>query len=112
MKDYERIDYLIKTLEGDNARAFADKTGIRPDTLSRARNGIVRPTRLYTKIVKAYPQVSGDWLVEGDGEPFYSDREKDEVLQKVEALEKEVVRLTRAIGRLERLIQTKLQTDD
>ena len=100
MKDYERVDYLIKTLEGDNARAFADKTGIRTDTLSRARNGIARPSLTFTKILDAYPSVRREWLVEGEGEPFYESREKGEVLRKVEALEKEVKALRKAVEAL------------
>lgn len=97
MKDNERIDYLIKTLAGDNAKRFADACGFRTDTLSRARNGIGRASYLFTKILDTYPKVRREWLVEGIGEPFYEDMEKGEILRKVEALEKEVRRLSRLI---------------
>lgn len=100
MKPHERIDYLIRTMEGDNARAFADKIGTRTDTLSRARNGLTRPSVLFTKILEAYPSVRREWLVDGEGEVLYEDREKGEVLRKVEALEKEVRALRRAIEKL------------
>ena len=98
----ERIDYLIKTLEGDNARAFADKIGSRTDTLSRVRNGLTRPSVLYTKILDGYPQVRRAWLVEGRGEVMQEDQEKGEVLIKIEALEKEVRALRRAVEKLSR----------
>ena len=102
MTPSERIDYLIKTLEGDNASAFARRIGARKDTMSRARNGLIRPAVLYKKILEGYPQVRRAWLVDGRGEPMYEDQEKGEVLMKVEALEKEVRALRRAIEKLSR----------
>lgn len=102
MKDNERIDYLIRTLEGDNARVFASKTGIRTDTLSRARNGAARASLLYTKILATYPSVRREWLVEGEGEPFVEDKERSEVLRKIDSLEREVRRLSRILERIEK----------
>lgn len=100
MKDNERIDYLIKTLAGNNARKFAAKTGIRTDTLSRARNGLAGASQLYTAILTAYPEVRRKWLVEGEGEPFRDGEEKGEILRKLDALEREVRRLTKAVEAL------------
>jgi hypothetical protein len=100
MKDYERIDYLIRVLEGNNARAFASKAGIRTDTLSRARNGLTRASLVYTKILSAYPRVRREWLVDGDGFPFVEDEEKGEVLNKIEDMEKELRRLAKVIESL------------
>lgn len=100
MKDYERIDYLVKVLAGNNARKFAQKTGIRPDSLSRARKGINRPSSYFERILSAYPDVSRDWLFNGTGEPLYSDREKSEVMTKLDALEKEVRRLAKMVQSL------------
>lgn len=100
MKDHERIDYLIKTLEGDNARAFADHAGLRPDTLSRARNGLVRASLVYTKILQAYPQVRREWLVDGEGCPFVFEQEKGEILRKLDSLEKEIRRLAKLVEAL------------
>ena len=100
MTPSERIDYLIKTLEGDNARAFAERIGTRTDTLSRARNGLTRPSVLYTKILQGYPQVRRAWLVEGRGEVMQEDQEKGEVLRKVEALEREVRALRKMVEKL------------
>lgn len=100
MTDAERIDYLIKSLEGDNARRFADRTGIRTDTLSRARNGIGRPSVCFQKILDAYPQVRRNWLLKDEGEPFSGEEEKSLLLRKVEALEKEVKRLTKALNQI------------
>lgn len=97
MKDYERIDYLVKVLAGNNARMFAQKTGIRPDSLSRARKGANRPSSYFERILSAYPDVSRDWLYNGTGEPLLSSREKSEVLTKLDALEKEVGRLAKIL---------------
>lgn len=100
MNEAERIDYLIKTLEGDNAKRFADKTGIRTDTLSRARNGIIRPSILYTKILNTYPSVSSWWLASGEGEPFYEDKEKGEIIKRLERIEREIRNLSDAMSAL------------
>lgn len=104
MNEAERIDYLIKTLEGNNARAFADKAGIRTDTLSRARNGRVRPSILYTRILAAYPDVRKEWLVNGEGEPTNEHKEKSLLLAEIELLHKEVRRLATIVERLEKKV--------
>ena len=107
MKDHERIDYLIRVLENNNARMFADKAGIRTDTLSRVRNGLANASLVYTKILSAYPSVRRDWLIGDDGVPFVEMQEKGEILQKVEALEKEVRRLTKVIETLSKKVIEK-----
>ena len=69
MTESERLDYLIKTLEGDNARAFADKIGINTSILSRIRGGQLRLASKYTKVLEAYPMINRSWLETGDGYP-------------------------------------------
>lgn len=97
MNEAERLDYLIKVLSYDNARAFASKTGIRPDCLSRVRNGKGAPSFYFERILGAYPEVSRDWLYSGVGEPLISTKEKSEVIKRIESLENEVRRLARLI---------------
>lgn len=100
MKDHERIDYLVKTLEGNNAKAFCIKTGIAEASLSRVRKGNGRPAAYYGRIVVAYPQVNKNWLYSGAGEPMKEKKEKGEILRKVEGLEKEVKRLASLIEKM------------
>ena len=93
MDEYARLDYLIKALSNDNARDFALKAGIRPDSLSRARNGKGNPSFYFERILSAFPGVERDWLYTGVGEPMKETKEKGEILRKIEGLEDEVKRL-------------------
>ena len=69
MTESERLDYLIKTLEGNNARAFADKIGVNTTILCRIRGGQLRLASKYTKILEAYPMINRSWLETGEGYP-------------------------------------------
>ena len=102
MTESQRIDYLIKRLEGDNARTFAEKCGIPAASISRARNGKQGASYYFRKILAAYPSVSPDWLIYGKGDPLTSDNEQSEVIARIKALEKEVRRLARLIENLEK----------
>ena len=93
MNESQRIDHLIKLLAGNNARVFANVTGIRTDSLSRIRNGKGKPSLYFEKILAAYPEVERDWLYYGTGEALRGEKEKGEILAKLESLEKEVARL-------------------
>lgn len=93
MNESQRIDYLIKLLAGNNARVFANMTGIRTDSLSRIRNGKGKPSLYFEKILAAYPEVERDWLYYGKGEALRGEKEKGEILAKLESLEREVARL-------------------
>lgn len=97
MDERERLDYLIKALAGDNARAFAEKAGIRPDSLSRARRGRGRPSFYFERILGAFPGVSREWLYTGAGEPLVAEREKGEILVRLAALEREIRRLSELV---------------
>lgn len=100
MNEYQRLDYLIKVLSGNNARAFALKAGIRPDVLSRVRNGKGNPSFYFERILGAFPTVSRDWLYTGDGAPLMEEREKSEVIARLEALENAVRLLAAMVERL------------
>lgn len=93
MNESERLDYLIKVLCGNNARDFASKAGIRPDSLSRVRNGKGTPSFYFERILAAFPDVEREWLYTGIGAPMREQREKGEILEKIESLEREVRRL-------------------
>lgn len=94
MKENERIDLLVKILEGDNAKAFATRTGIPPSSLCRVRKGQGKPASYFGRILDAYPEVRKTWLYTGDGEPLKEKSERGEILQKIERLEREVRRLS------------------
>jgi len=100
MNEFERLDYLIKVLSGDNARMFADKAGIRPDSLSRVRNGRGNPSFYFERILDAFPDVEREWLYTGVGEPMKEGREKGEILSKLESLEREVGRLADLVEKM------------
>ena len=100
MTDYERIDYLVKILEGNNGKEFCIKTGIAEASLSRVRKGNGRAAAYYGRIMAAYPQVREEWLYSGEGVPMKIDKEKGEVLQKIEYLEREVKRLASLIEKM------------
>lgn len=100
MNESERLDYLIRVLEGNNARVFAERAGIRTDCLSRARKGINRPSSYFERVLKAYPDVSREWLYNGVGAPLVSTMEKSEILLKLESIERELRRLTEIVGEM------------
>ena len=100
MNEHERIDLLVKILEGDNAKAFAIKSGIPESSLCRIRKGQGRPSSYFGRIIGAYPQVRKQWLYTGAGEPLKEKSEKGEMLRKIEGLEREVKRLASLVERL------------
>ena len=100
MTEPQRIDYLVSALEGGNAKAFANKAGMHQQTVTGLRQGKYHIDKYVTKILAAYPDVDDKWLVTGDGDPLVSIREKGEVLRKLEALEKEIGRLTKLVERM------------
>lgn len=102
MTGQERLDYLIKVLSGNNARAFALKAGIRPDVLSRVRHGKGTPSFYFERVLAAFPEVSRDWLYSGEGEPLLAEKEKSEVVARLESLENEVRKLRELIMEIAR----------
>lgn len=100
MTESQRIDYLIRVLSGNNAKNFAEKAGIRPDSLSRARKGINSPSSYFERILAAFPSVSREWLYSGEGEPLADAAERNEILAKLDSLEKEVKRLSEMMERI------------
>lgn len=98
MKPQERISYLVHTLEGGNASNFAQKCGLPPASLSRLRQGKTEPTQYYyTKILKGYPSVRRDWLIDGKGEPTKERERETAMMSEIRELRKEVERLAALI---------------
>lgn len=85
----ERIKSLIAQL-GLSTRAFALSCGLRQNTLSNQLNGM-RELSLSTvmAILGAYPDVSSDWLLKGEGEMFktvVSDANADRVIKLIDTI--------------------------
>ncbi len=85
----ERIKSLISHL-GVSTRAFAISCGLRQNTLSNQLNGM-RDLSLSTilAIIAAYPDVSTEWLLRGNGEMLRAelpDANADRVLKMVDTI--------------------------
>lgn len=107
MEEIERIDYLINALSGGNAKNFALKAGIRPDSLSRTRHGRGNPSSYFERILDAFPDVRREWLYFGIGKPLSSEVERSEVLERLIDLEKEVKKLTEMIEKYQESTNSK-----
>lgn len=61
--------------KGDTVYALSKKTGISQSTLSSALNRNSGPsTSIIRSILGVYPDVSPDWLMNGEGEMYKSDK--------------------------------------
>ena len=69
MTEPERLELLIRVLEGNNASEFARKIGIETSAVSRIRAGQYGIKKKINSIIKAYPAVNRDWLETGEGYP-------------------------------------------
>lgn len=70
MTESERIDFLIRHLELNNAKNFAARLGVVPSSVSRIRSGKTPLGQKYVEsILETYPQVSREWLETGEGYP-------------------------------------------
>lgn len=97
MTEIERINYLIEVFACGNAKQFADKCSIRPDSLSRVRNGKGSPSHFFPHILKALPDVRRDWLYNGEGRAFHSEAQKDILTAKIDTLTEEVRKLSELV---------------
>ncbi|MBS6268535.1 MAG: helix-turn-helix transcriptional regulator [Tannerella sp.] len=71
-----RIKQIIEH-EGLTDAEFADRTGIKRATLSHCLNGRNDVSKdIILKIHNAYPQVSVNWLMFGEGEPYIKEKLK------------------------------------
>lgn len=97
MTEIERINYLIESLSGGSAKRFAEKCGIRPDSLSRVRNGKGSPSYYFPRILKGYPDVRRDWLYKEEGKPFKTMAQKDDLNAKLDALNNNIRELSELV---------------
>ena len=97
MRPEERLSVLVELMENGSAQTFAKKCGIPTACLSRARNGKGNPSAYYERILKAYPEVRREWLYEDRGEPTKERATKSRLEAKIDALTKEVKRLSELV---------------
>ena len=69
MTEPERLNFLIKVLEGNNAAEFARRIGVTESAMSRMRSGQYGIKKKINSIILAYPAVNRDWLETGEGYP-------------------------------------------
>ncbi len=68
----ERIQRIITT-KGLSPSKFADVIGVQRSGISHILSGRNKPgLELLNKILINFPDISGDWLITGEGEPFKS----------------------------------------
>jgi len=80
MKD--RILQLLNN-EGLSASKFADIIGVQRSSMSHILSGRNNPSLDFIqKIIRSFPQVSGDWLISGSGE-MYKNQETASLFQEV-----------------------------
>lgn len=69
MTEAERIDFLIKAVEGGNAAEFGRKIGVSKTTAHKMRTGKVGIRLNVNRIIQGYPAVNREWLTTGEGYP-------------------------------------------
>lgn len=70
METKDRIKNIIER-EGLTQVEFAERTGIKPPTLSHVLTGRNNPsTEVIQKILSAFPHYSGEWVLNGMGDMF------------------------------------------
>lgn len=91
-----RIKRIIENERLTDAE-FADRTGIKRATLSHCLSGRNDVSKdIILKIHNAYPQISVNWLMFGEGEPYVKEKAKtpaslfDEIWTKPEELPEEI----------------------
>lgn len=106
----ERVDLLVRTLSGNNAKMFSERTGISPSILSRIRSGELKFTKRVDAILTAYPAVNRQWLETGEGYPgdIDVDMTRNHYLGIIEKRDKLIETLRREIEIQQRIIEERL----
>jgi hypothetical protein len=58
---------------------------------------LAQPTNYYTRILKAYPEVSEEWLIHGEGFATVDQTEKSILLGEMQSLRREVESMRRTL---------------
>lgn len=110
MTESERLDYIIKMLEGGVAARFSEKTGLPAPKISRIKRGELRLYRLYEIILRAYPQINREWLETGVGYPGDLSIElvKERLTKVIEDRDRVIKALTKELELQQRIIAERL----
>lgn len=110
LSEPERLEYLIRTLEGGVAARFSERTGIAAPKLSRVKSGELHLYRLAGDILRTYPSVSREWLDTGVGYPgdLSIDLVRDRLMRVVEDRDRVIAALTAELDLQRRLIEDVL----
>lgn len=111
MTDSEILDFLIKTLEGNNATKFSAKTGITTPVICRIKKGELRLKMRYDQIMQAYPMLNREWLTTGEGYP--GDLSIELVRERMQKLlaekDKTIIALTKELELQQKIIDRLLK---
>lgn len=104
----QRLNEII-AYSGLSVRAFAIKCGITPATLDRQIKGL-RGISIETVmgIVSAFPELSTEWLIRGQGDMLLNDTSK---LQEEQRSNKEIERINAMLDTIT-LLQDTIRTKD
>ena len=110
MTEPERLELLIRVLEGNNAAEFARKIGVQESAVCRMKSGRYGIKKKINSIINAYPAVSRDWLETGEGYPgdISVDFVKSYYEKKLRRQEKIIDHLISRINDLENSSETNL----
>ena len=90
MEGKDRVEFIINHFEAGNAASFARKIGKSKSAVSKLRRGIYGFTSYADKIAVAYPLINCRWLLTGDGDPVAREATEDEILSRLDRIEKRV----------------------
>jgi transcriptional regulator with XRE-family HTH domain len=107
MTESERIEFLIRNLEGGSGAKFAQRVGMSAAGLSRIRSGEFGIRLKIDPILRAYPSINREWLETGEGYPgdLTVDLVKAQYEKKIEMADKVINHLMKRIEDLEELLQ-------
>lgn len=110
MTEAERLEFLIRRLEAGVAVRFSEKTGIPTPKISRIKSGELRLVKVVDDILRAYPQVSREWLETGSGYPGDLSVElvKDRLTKVIEDRDRVIKALTKELDLQRKIIEGKL----
>ena len=108
MTEAERIDYIIRHLEGGNTAEFGKRIGLTRATALKMRKGEIGFRLNINRILEEYPQVNRSWLETGEGYPgdLTVDLVKAHYEEKIAKADKVIDHLMRRIDDLEKQIET------
>ena len=94
MKISERIDHLVDILCHRNGKEFAKQAELSYTSLSMWRqNDRKPPYDALERILKAYPEVRREWLIEGKGKPLVTKRTRkrstdEEIMKRLDEMDR------------------------